>query len=163
MLVPFREDWEAYPCKLWTGALRTNGYGRTGTDQSAHVQAWFDAGNTRPKGTVVMHACNVKACHEVAHLGLGSYANNANQAVEDGLWVLGEDRIEAKLSNSDVVDIKTMLSIPCPHGKGSYCRKPDCPRVRHIAIAEMYNVVPATIDLIAEERTWKHVTVGCEF
>jgi len=61
------------PCKTWTGAVSTRGYGvvrRGGKNHYVHRKAWIEAHGPVPKGFVVHHVCEEKLCYEVTHLML---------------------------------------------------------------------------------------------
>lgn len=48
-----------------------------------------------PKGMVVMHSCNTKACVNIEHLSLGTHEQNSTNAAKDGLYLSGEAHKEA--------------------------------------------------------------------
>lgn len=66
-------------CWLWTGAVRSNGYGAFalgGRLVSAHRAAFGVFGLTIPHGRVVDHRCRVRCCVNPAHLDLVTQRTN---------------------------------------------------------------------------------------
>lgn len=58
-------------CIVWTGAIRAGGYGAInigGTMRRVHRIAWELENGSIPKGMVVDHVCNNRACFKVSHL-----------------------------------------------------------------------------------------------
>lgn len=66
-------------CHLWVGKLTRDGYGacRVGAEQLAHRAAWTLAVGTIPRGLLVRHSCDRRACANVGHLLLGTDRDNA--------------------------------------------------------------------------------------
>lgn len=89
-----------------------------------------------------MHACDVRACYAIEHLGLGTQAdNNRDKAVKG--------RVKGtKLTVSDVIDIKTLLALP------------SAPTLHQIG--SMYGVSYVTVHGVKSGKNWAHVSVGCE-
>jgi hypothetical protein len=57
-------------CVLWTGNVRSDGYGTFGRHGYAHRRAWEVANGPIPIGMEVDHTCRVKHCVNAAHLQL---------------------------------------------------------------------------------------------
>ncbi|MGV0949378.1 MAG: HNH endonuclease signature motif containing protein [Azonexus sp.] len=69
-------------------SLTSAGYGQRkikGKHHLAHRLAYEEAHGPIPTGMVVRHTCDVKACVNPEHLIIGSYSDNALDAVERGL------------------------------------------------------------------------------
>lgn len=56
------------PCVLWAGYVNTDGYGRTGTHESAHRAAYESAKGSIPAGMEVDHLCRTPLCVNPDHL-----------------------------------------------------------------------------------------------
>jgi HNH endonuclease len=66
-------------CLLWTGVTDTNGYGHVtiaGHRRQSHRVAWQLEHGPIPDGIKVLHRCDTPACVNVAHLSLGTQADN---------------------------------------------------------------------------------------
>lgn len=80
-------------CIKWTGAYSSTGYGAKwagGKMVGAHRHAYESASGEIPKGMMVLHSCDNKACINPQHLRLGTAKDNAKDAVDRGLIATGE-------------------------------------------------------------------------
>jgi len=75
-------------CVLAPGALnKPGGYPREmrgGVRRRSHVWAWMDAFGPVPKGLNVCHSCDTPRCRNLAHLFLGTQAENIQDAMDKG-------------------------------------------------------------------------------
>jgi hypothetical protein len=81
-------------CWPWIGTVNPNGYGSFGVGKrpngrqfvsSAHRAAYcIFSKKWPPKGMVVMHTCDDRACVNPAHLKLGTQKDNLRDAVKKG-------------------------------------------------------------------------------
>lgn len=76
-------------CWEWRGHKLPDGYGllplrRNGKQRSvlAHRVAWTIANTEIPPGKIVLHACDNPSCVRPDHLSVGTYKDNAREAVE---------------------------------------------------------------------------------
>jgi Mor family transcriptional regulator len=130
-------------CWEWTGARHKSGYGRVKHEAKtllAHRVAWA-VHDSDPGDLLVLHTCDVPACCNVAHLFLGTNADNTADAVSKGRHVHGESSGVAKFSETEVLDIRSRRQA------GETYR----------AIAERYGASIAAIYSIAHGVTWGHV------
>jgi hypothetical protein len=134
-------------CILWTGALtRAGGYGTLGEGGTsrrmigAHRYAWERVNGAVPDGLFVLHRCDNPRCVNVAHLWLGTAADNSADMVAKGRNPRGEKVVGAKLTDDAVRRIRS-----CP-GKSTF------------ALARQFHVAEATIYAVRKGLTWRHVT-----
>lgn len=95
-------------CRLWTGAIHHSGYGVTsmrGKSLLAHRAAWELVFGPIPAGMRVCHKCDVPACCNVAHLFLGTDADNQADCKDKGRKLTGLACPRAKLSDEQVSSI----------------------------------------------------------
>lgn len=142
-------------CHVWTGRLNLKGYGRfdigsrrNGTRRQvmAHRFAYEHAHGRVAADLVVMHSCDNPRCVNLAHLKVGTPADNA--ADRDSKGRLGERRGEsngrAKLDEAGVLEVRRRA------GAGESRR----------AIARTLGVSPTAVTDITSGRTWAHVQVA---
>lgn len=91
-------------------------------------------------GLVVMHSCDNPPCFNPEHLGLGTEAENMEDASSKLRLRVGEENHYAKLKQDDVRSIRTLSS--------EYSAKD---------LAQKYNVHVVTIYNIINRKTWKHL------
>lgn len=142
-------------CWLWTGAKGKRGYGdfrRHGRgsigSRAAHRVSWELHRGLIPDGLWVLHKCDNPPCVNPEHLFLGTDADNVADMWMKGRGSppplsirAGEAHHMAKLTEDDVIDIRTALAL------GGTQR----------ATAEAYGVTQGAISFIARGITWAHV------
>lgn len=99
-------DQAVIACLPWAGARNRQGYGRTGTGKLAHRAAWEAAHGPVPEGLCVLHHCDNPPCVNPEHLYVGTRADNARDSLLRGRKLCGERSPAAKLSASDVSEIR---------------------------------------------------------
>lgn len=132
------------PCKLWTKALSTDGYGIGWfTDRlwKAHRKAFFDNHGYLTPGLDVCHICNNKTCWEPAHLYEGTRLENMKQATQDGLT-------SKKLTPEQVREIRKLLKEPCEWRNKS---------ARDRQIGKLFGVSRTSISDIRLKRAWRNL------
>lgn len=110
-------------CWEWQGALNNSGYGTCGwggTTYVAHrVAAWIygmvesmEAPRNSDNPNHVLHKCDNRRCCNPAHLFLGTYSDNMNDAYNKKRKVQpkGEGHTNAKLSNAQAEEIRRQHS-----------------------------------------------------
>lgn len=100
-------------CLLWLGGVDVKGYGQTswqGTNWFAHQAAWMVANGPIPAGMCVCHSCDVPSCINVAHLWVGTSAENTADKVSKGRCARmpGEKNPRAKLTIEQADTIRLM-------------------------------------------------------
>jgi hypothetical protein len=131
-------------CIEHPGHRNANGYGQQwwrGQMRLAHRVAWEKANGPIPDGMCVLHRCDNPPCVNVAHLWLGTRADNNADMRAKGRWRAGDHRGErnanAKLTAVQVAAIRAQL------GERS-----------HRSLADEYGVSRALVGLIANRHVW---------
>lgn len=116
----------------------------------AHRVSWIIHKGAIPEGLVVRHSCDNRSCVNPNHLLLGTYADNARDAMCRGRTgggainqIRGEQCKNAKLKAPQVRKILKALL------KGASCA----------SLARIYGVAGPTISDINLKKTWKHIEV----
>lgn len=103
-------------CELWTAGTRS-GYGhfrvgsrRDGTLHMARAHRWIyeQRHGPIPAGIQVRHTCDVKLCQTDSHHVLGTNRDNCRDRVERGRSLRGSRHNMAKLTEEDVLEIRTL-------------------------------------------------------
>lgn len=117
--------------------------GRDGQYVGVHRAAWELANGSVPHGMFVLHRCDRPRCVNVAHLFLGTIADNNADRDRKGRHVAlcGEANGSAKLDAASVAEIKRRLLA------GGTTRQ----------LASEYGVHQSAVWSISAGRTWKHV------
>lgn len=127
------------PCLEWAGSRWADGYGRLGNAR-AHRAVWEATYGPIPRGVVVMHSCDNKPCVRLAHLSLGTAADNSRDRDAKGRGYGGERHHSAQLSRADVRRIRSR------YGSGGISQQ---------ALADEYGVSQVAIGKIVRRVTWK--------
>ncbi len=132
-------------CWPWLAGKDKDGYGRfrlpTG-NEGAHRMAWFIVNGPIPEGLYVLHFCDQTDCSNPVHLWLGTNIENTQDRNTKDRQAKGEKNGEAKLSESDVLDIRSRYT----------------PRIITMEmLAKEKNVTKQMISLIVNRKNWQHV------
>lgn len=135
-------------CWEWTGAVFKNGYGcydaAKGRTRKAHRLVWEETYGQIPEGKYVCHRCDNRRCVNPAHLFLGTASDNSADMVAKGRARagVGESKPNAKLTASDIVDIRRAYAT----GKETYD-----------SIAKRYGTTKQNVRAVVKRQSWKHV------
>lgn len=131
-------------CWLYDGAKEINGYGYltnpipSGARYiTAHKLAWIFTHGSVPKGMLVLHRCDIRACCNPEHLFLGTNADNT----ADKMY---KERYQGKLTAAQVREIRTLF----PTWKFGMGKE----------VARKYGVSEVVICKLRQGETYQHVT-----
>lgn len=129
-------------CWVWKGTIDGYGYGvidYIGKRYRAHVLSLEFDGRPVPKGMLGCHHCDNPSCVNPSHIYPGTQKDNANDAVSRKRLAFGERNFNAKLSESDVLEIRNISG-----------HSPT-------AISKIYGVSRQTISKIINREIWRHL------
>lgn len=101
---------------------------------------WSQKRGDIPRGMFLLHSCDNPACINLEHLRIGTAKENSEDAVARGRMRRGSEHTNSKLTECDVKQIKKQLNM-----------KKDS------ELADEFNVSPALIWNIRNNKTWKHI------
>lgn len=114
-------------CIEWDGKRLPRGYGHArfgGRDrfgvrqkQLAHRHVWEMFNGAIPDGLHVLHRCDNPPCFNLDHLFLGTNADNIADRVAKRRSTWGERSATAKLSSSDVNEIRVAIQYGITHDR----------------------------------------------
>lgn len=114
------------------------------TSMSRYVYEDF-YGRKITEGNVILHSCDNPHCINPEHLAEGSVNDNVQDKIRKGRErsIFGEKHPKAKLTEEDVVEIKTLL-------KRGYTPN---------HIGDLYGVAGSNIRQIRRGKSWRRVTI----
>ncbi len=129
-------------CWEWTGSLNASGYGSFAVEGNGHnasrIAKMLTSGPI-PEGLCVCHSCDNPACCNPAHLWIGTYKQNRDDAITKGRM----KEISGSNNPRGYIEAPTVLAIKAAAAKGW----------RHVAIAEHFGVSrPAVSNILAGRR-----------
>lgn len=137
-----KENRDAESCWEWRFSSIPSGYGHAWFENqyiAAHQLALILAGHPRPTPeSVALHSCDNPPCVNPAHLRWGTTKDNSLDMVQRGRSLVGSNHPRAKLTESQVREIKAD------------------PR-KNAEIARDYGCLQTTVGHIKKGRQWKHV------
>lgn len=136
-------------CWEWQGYKGPKGYGQTGWKYivwSTHRLFYHLFIGPIPDGLLVCHKCDNPPCCNPEHLFLGTPMQNSTDAVMKKRIQYGESRPNAKLTESQALEI---LRVRALKPKGHWGA---------IQLAEKFNVTRKAVENVADRKSWKHLT-----
>ena len=145
-------------CWPWIGSLNPGGYGKFckwRKTEAAHREAYRLQIGEIPYGLKVCHHCDNRRCCNGSHLFLGTNADNVHDCVRKGRNAKGQSQGAAKLSDSEVFEIRQEYS----RARGSRIRAKRNSNSGIVAIAEKHKVSKSLVYVIVNGLAWKHVAM----
>lgn len=136
-------------CKIWPYNLNRLGYGRLQIDGRRYMvhrlacEAWHGV-CPFPKGEAAHgkdRRCDSTACWNGAHLTWQPHDENMETKFRDGTVHRGEQIVQAKLTETDVLDIRARRAAG----------------VSRLQLAAEYGVHVEHIGVICKRKVWKHI------
>ena len=131
-------------CWFWIGGKDSDGYGLRDVDgkvKGAHRVSYEYFRGDIPEGMCVLHACDVPACVNPAHLFVGTHQDNMDDMAAKGRAAIGEKNGYAKLTKDDVLKIRAASA-------GGESQR---------SIANRFSVCQPHISLIVRRKQWAPV------
>lgn len=132
-------------CHLWTGSVDHRGYGWIRINRKsikAHRWAFESQSGPIPAGMFVCHRCYQPACVNVAHMFLGTPADNHRDMVAKKRHAVGQSLPQSKLTDADVLELRRL------HATGMFS-------VRELA--KRFGITHMPAQSIVNRKTWKHI------
>jgi hypothetical protein len=149
---PWTERFKINPstgCHEWSGGRNDHGYGLVridGKQRYAHRVAYAREYGPLQPGMIVCHHCDNTCCVNLAHLFLGTPADNTADMLKKGRGGFrpsrGESHGRARLSDADVIEIRRL------YGIGD---------VRQVDLARRFGVSQPQVSEIIRGEAWAHV------
>lgn len=144
----FKKVKKTKTCWLWKGAptkTRAGGYGRMMVDgvvHRTHRLSWLIKNGYIPKGLLILHRCDVRACVNPKHLFLGTPQDNMSDMLKKcrGNKAKGSHHGLSKLKEHDVIWIRK-----------------NATRFTQREIADRFQVSQTMISLILLRKNWSHI------
>lgn len=136
-------------CIEWTGTIDANGYGVKWSKEKrnwirAHRWVYEQQVGPIPNGFMIRHLCHNKRCVNIDHLAVGTMKDNRQDDIVAGkLWFVGENNCKAKLTEQQVLEIRSLQG----HLKYGDIK----------LICEYYKITKHTVYDIWKRRLWKHI------
>lgn len=128
-------------CWIWTGEWKNDGYGECwtfGRRETAHRASYRELKGPIPKGLMVRHTCDVRACVNPDHLLIGTQQDNMDDKVARHRQARGLTSGQAKLTEEEVREIRASA-------------------LAQRTLAKIYNVSQPAIGMIKRRVNWKYL------
>ena len=132
-------------CLQYTGKITKDGYGTikiAGKSISAHRASYQSVYGSIPAGLYVCHKCDNPLCINPFHLFAATHRENMADMRRKGRSRVGEKNHKVKLSESEVIEIRTRYS------QGN---------VTQIRLAQEYGIGETQVWRIIHNIKWKHL------
>ena len=130
-------------CLEWPGYRGTRDYGHFTYQnklRKAHIVSYELHVGPISSGMVIRHKCDNPPCVNPRHLQIGMQAENVRDAVERGRWQIGETHNRAKLTESQVLEIRELAKTTPLN-----------------ILAEKYSMDSSQVCRIVNRKSWRHI------
>ncbi len=146
-------------CWIWLGSIKKNGYGQVMVNYKqhyAHRYAYELTHGSIPDGLFVCHTCDNRQCVNLAHLFLGTHADNMRD-------MTSKNR-QARLTEERVLALSTLAASRCgernPNAKldstsVTEIRRRAANRESQHSIANDFNISQSTVHSAIHGKTWR--------
>lgn len=131
-------------CWIWKGWILAIGYGGfsiKGKFIYAHRFSYEIHNGKIPDGKLICHTCDNRICVNPSHFFLGSHLDNSKDMVNKGRNKKGENVVNHKLKNEDIINIR------CIRKEG----------ISYNKIAQTFGISYSTSRSICLKLTWNHI------
>ncbi len=143
----FESNYDKSPgCWNWKGVVGSRGYGKIGTNKTAHREAYKYTYGNIPNGMQICHTCDNRKCVNPAHLFLGSIGDNMKDKVSKNRQAKGSQIGASVLTEEQVLEIRKMRIA------GN----------EYQVIADHFNIKWDLVKVVCKNVVWKHVPLGEE-
>ena len=136
-------------CWEWIAGKSSDGYGTftlNGKTEGAHRVSWTIENVKIPKGLLVCHHCDNRACVNPEHLFVGTDKDNIQDALRKGRMKFprksGEENGLSKLTEEQVLSIREEYKLG---------------NITLGELARKHNVSHVAIWHVIKRKTWKHI------
>ena len=137
-------------CWPWKRSRLDAGYGQAwfmGRKELAHRVAWILTIGVLGSSTCVLHTCDNPPCCNPKHLFIGTQQDNLIDMFAKGRGkmpprMLGEDNPKSKLTEKEVLEIRSLWSVRAMTQKELW---------------ERYGITRTTLQAILYRQSWRHI------
>lgn len=153
--------WRKSGCFEWDGHRTREGYGRIGLKPgqaalvgrsryiTTHRLMWFLMRGSLPgPGLGVLHRCDNRLCCNIAHLYIGTQADNVQDCIDRGRVRRPAEYMRGSAHPNSILDETLVREIRSKYATG---------RFRLIDLAAEYGIAKCTVSAVTTRRLWAHV------
>uniref|UniRef100_A0A6M3J2R7 Putative homing endonuclease n=1 Tax=viral metagenome TaxID=1070528 RepID=A0A6M3J2R7_9ZZZZ len=136
-------NWNRSVTRHGYGSIRFNSAPHCNHSLGVHTVAYRMCVGPVPDGIMVLHDCGNRRCCNPRHLYLGTAQDNANDRERDGRTTHGLEQHNARLTESQVVEIRRRMKAGEP--------------AKYLAVE--YGITQPSVRCAGLGLTWKHLNI----